>query len=90
MGEIDWGRYVLRRVGGSSFLLDTEQSGKPYMKPVVLNDSAADIVERLMSGLSAEAVAEEISSHEEGLSRDAILSDIKIMCDDIREQMNIE
>ena len=52
-------RYQLRHAAGCYWLLDMEQSGKDYIGPIVLNESGAEIWNRLQAGGTIDQVAEE-------------------------------
>lgn len=51
-------RYQLRQAAGSYWLLDMEQEGKHYRKPVVLNESGAKIWELLQEGQTIDQIAD--------------------------------
>ena len=88
--EIKWDDMLLRKVAGATYLIDVSQSGKPYHRPVVLNDSGAYIVERLIRGERPEQIAQEFAAADESLKKEEILGDIDLMIRDIRENMKDE
>ncbi|MCD7717009.1 MAG: PqqD family protein [Lachnospiraceae bacterium] len=53
-------RYQLRRAAGVCWLLDMEQPGIPYVKPVSMNEMGADIWELYAQGFTAEKIAEQL------------------------------
>lgn len=50
-------RYQLRQAAGMYWLLDMEQSGKDYKKPIVMNESGAFIWQQYEKTGNKEAVA---------------------------------
>ena len=67
--------YQLRYAAGLYWLLDMEQSGVPYHRPLALNEVGADIWKLLEQGGEAEEIAEKLSA-EYQVSPEAIREDI--------------
>lgn len=53
-------RYQLRHAAGQYFLLDMEQSGMPYKRPMELNEIGAEIWQ-MMNGYTTEQVVERLA-----------------------------
>ncbi len=49
-------RFVLRKAGGLYWLLDTEQEGPNYKRPVALNSVGADIFNMIKEGKDREDI----------------------------------
>ncbi len=58
-------RYQLRRAAGVCVLLDMEQVGMPYRKPIVLNEMGADIWEALMAGQTVAQIGQHMAEQYE-------------------------
>ncbi|MCD8346972.1 MAG: PqqD family protein [Lachnospiraceae bacterium] len=54
-------RYQLRHAAGIYWLLDMEQSGMPYVKPVPMNEMGAAIWKMLRQGMDLDEIAEKLS-----------------------------
>lgn len=67
--------YQLRYAAGLYWLLDMEQSGVPYRRPLAINEVGADIWKLLEQGEEEEEIAEKLSA-EYQVSRMTILEDI--------------
>lgn len=67
--------YQLRYAAGLYWLLDMEQSGVPYHRPLALNEVGADIWKLLAQGEEEEKIAEKLSA-EYQVSPEAIREDI--------------
>ncbi len=67
--------YQLRYAAGLYWLLDMEQSGVPYRKPLAVNEVGADIWKLLEQGEEEEKIAEKLSA-EYQVSPEAIREDI--------------
>ena len=67
--------YQLRYAAGLYWLLDMEQSGVPYRKPLAVNEVGADIWKLLEQGEGEEEIAEKLSE-EYQVSPEAIREDI--------------
>lgn len=55
-------KYRLRRVAGMYWLINIEQPGIPYEKPIALNQTGAKICGMLEDGAGAEEIAKEMSA----------------------------
>ena len=69
-------KYRLRRVAGMYWLLDIEQPGIPYKKPVALNGPGAMICGMLEEGAGAEEIAETMSASY-GISTESARADLE-------------
>lgn len=69
-------KYRLRRVAGMYWLINVEQPGLPYEKPIALNQTGAMICGMLEEGAGAEEIAEAMSVSY-GISVPAARDDIK-------------
>jgi len=56
-------RYQLRYAAGLYWLLDMEQPGVPYKKPLPLNETGAGIWKKIESGMGMNEIAEDMSRH---------------------------
>ena len=83
MKEIKWENYILRKAAGENYLLDISQRGKPYIKPLILNDSAAAIVAKLMSGHSVDEVAYMIAGDDKTVQQKQVCADIEALLSSI-------
>ena len=54
--SITWDRYQIRHAAGIYWLLDMEQQGYPYEKPLPLNEMGAQIWEMMQKGLDRKSV----------------------------------
>lgn len=70
------GGLILREAAGIYWLIDTEQEGLPYRRPVRLNESGAQIWRMLESGLTAEQASARLAAGE-GLPYEEVLADIR-------------
>ena len=69
-------RYQLRYAAGLYWLLDTEQPGVPYKKPLSMNGVGADIYQMMTKGLNREQIAEALCE-EYQMPRSEILQDVE-------------
>ena len=53
-------RYQLRNAAGLYWLIDMKQSGASYVSPLPLNEGGAQIWQMLASGMSEDAVCEQL------------------------------
>lgn len=58
-------RYKIRKAAGSCWLLDMEQDGKNYIKPIEINESGARIWELASQGKDVSSIAEELAKEYE-------------------------
>lgn len=68
-------RYKLRYAAGLYWLLDMEQEGVPYKRPLAMNSVGAYIWQLLMKGDKQEDIAEKLSE-EYQVDRETVLKDI--------------
>lgn len=54
----DFSRYQLRHAAGLYWLLDMEQDGPEYRRPLPLNEAGAEIWRSLADGMEVDAVAD--------------------------------
>ncbi|MCD8014039.1 MAG: PqqD family protein [Lachnospiraceae bacterium] len=54
-------RYQMRHAAGIYWLLDMEQSGMPYVKPLPMNEMGATIWNMRRRGLDLDKIAEKLS-----------------------------
>ena len=73
---MDTMRYQLRYAAGLYWLLDTEQPGVPYKKPLSMNRVGADIYRMMTKGLSQEQIVEALCE-EYQMPRSEILLDVE-------------
>lgn len=78
-------RYQIRYAAGIYWLLDMEQSGYPYKKPLPLNEMGARIWEKLEEGGDSEQISVDIAK-EYGVSEVEALEDIQEFCEQLRRQ----
>ena len=76
--------FVLRKAGGMRTLLDLRDPEVSYKKPLQLNETGADLWERLQLGLTPDAIADEIAG-EYDISREDALSDILMFVNNLKD-----
>lgn len=54
-------KYQLRYAAGIYWLLDMEQAGVPYKKPLPLNETGAGVYKMLEAGMDKDEIAEKMS-----------------------------
>ena len=69
-------RYQLRYAAGLYWLLDTEQPGVPYKKPLSMNGVGADIYRMMTKGMNREQIAEALCE-EYQMPKSVILQDVE-------------
>lgn len=69
-------RLVLRKAAGCFWLVDTGQSGRPYIPPLRLNEAAAAIWTSLSEGRSPKEIAAELAGTGEVTAEEAF-EDVK-------------
>ena len=74
-------RFVLRKAGGLYWLLDTEQEGPNYKRPVALNAVGADIYIMIKEGKNKEEIITQLMNKYE--------ADEKSIRDDVENFMSI-
>lgn len=72
----DMSRYQLRHAAGIYWLIDMEQPGYPYKKPLPLNEMAARIWSMTGDGLSLKAISA-ILAEEYEVSPDEVEEDVR-------------
>lgn len=78
-------RYQLRQAAGIYWLLDMEQSGIPYVKPVPMNEMGADIWKLYVQGFAAEEIAERLSSAYD-VSAGSVKEDVSAFLEELKAQ----
>lgn len=68
-------RYQLRYAAGQYWLLDMEQAGVPYRRPMCMNEFGAEIWKKLADGWNEEEIAE-VFIREYDVSKEEILEDV--------------
>ena len=69
-------KYQLRKAAGLYWLLNMEQKGMPYQKPIPLNETGAAIWRMLLDGESFEQIAQKLAKEYE-TSVDEISDDMQ-------------
>ena len=69
-------RYQMRYAAGLYWLLDMEQPGVPYKKPLSMNEVGADIFRMMAKGFGREQIVEELCK-EYQMPRSVIMSDVE-------------
>lgn len=69
-------RYQLRYAAGRYWLLDTEQEGVPYKKPLSVNEVGADIWKMTQQGLDREQIVDALCL-EYHAERDMVAADVE-------------
>jgi len=75
-------RYQLRHAAGMYWLLDMQQPGVPYKKPIAINEMGAQIWKLMQEEKEDKAIAH-ILSASYGVSQEVILEDVR----DFRKQL---
>lgn len=83
--SIIWDRYQIRYAAGIYWLLDMEQQGYPYEKPLPLNEMGAQIWEMMQKGLCLDEISK-VLGKEYGISDEEIREDIRVFCGQLRER----
>lgn len=78
-------RFQLRKAAGIYWLLDMEQQGIPYQRPVQLNDAAAEIWIMLSEGRKKDEIATEIAGRYH-ISEETVHQDIDDFIEQLRRQ----
>lgn len=78
--------FALREAAGCFWLVDTGQSGRPYRKPVKLNETGAGIWKARSEGRSPEEIASELAEPG-GATAEEILEDVKEFLDRIEKEL---
>ena len=78
-------RYQLRQAAGMYWLLDMEQSGCPYRKPVLMNAVGVRIWNRISEGWKTKQIAEELHTVYEIPCHEA-LADVKQFISQLQAQ----
>lgn len=69
-------RYKIRKAAGSCWLLDMEQDGKNYRKPIEINESGARIWELASQGGDELFIAKELAK-EYGIGIEMLKEDVR-------------
>lgn len=80
-------RFILRRVAGKNWLLDVGQPGFPYKQPLGINETGADICERLLQGMSDEEIIEDLAGEYE-VDRSQIEADLRPFIRQLRDMVD--
>lgn len=83
MGQEKKNRYQLRQAAGVYWLIDMEQTGVPFVKPVPVNEMGAGIW-KLLNGVQEDQVAE-ILCREYGIGREQAVQDVKHFLKDLKK-----
>ena len=83
--SITWDRYQIRYAAGIYWLLDMEQQGYPYEKPLPLNEMGAQIWEMMQKGLCLDEISKELGKEYE-IPGEEIREDIRGFCGQLRER----
>ncbi len=75
--------YQLRRAAGICWLIDMEQGGVPFKKPIPVNEMGADLWELLETG-QKEAAVEKLCK-EYRIEREEAARDVEMFLDDLRK-----
>lgn len=78
-------RYQLRHAAGRYWLLDMEQSGVPYRKPIPINDAGAGIWRLLEQGYGVNEIADGLCGEYQA-DREQMLRDIEEFQEELRKQ----
>lgn len=77
--------YQLRYAAGVYWLLDMEQTGKEYKRPIVMNGCGAYIWQNYIERVPEDRIADLL--HERyGISREEALADINQFIEELKEQ----
>jgi hypothetical protein len=66
--------------------VDTAQEGRPYIHPIRLNDTGAEIWRGLSDGRTPEEIAAGLAE-QEGASAEEVLEDVKAFIDSIEREL---
>lgn len=78
-------RYQLRQAAGMYFLIDCEQPGLPYRRPMTLNEVGARIWELLSGGRTQDEIVG-ILSEEYEVDPAEVSGDVELFCRQLKEQ----
>jgi hypothetical protein len=76
--------YQLRSAAGMYWILDMEQEGVPYKKPLSLNEVGAGIYKMMEQGMEPIQIAEQLCSQYQ-VPRDMVLEDIEKFREQLRQ-----
>ena len=77
-------RYQLRYAAGIYWLLDMEQPGIPYRKPVPMNETGAQMWKLHEKGMNLKEIADRVS-REHRVSGDDVEKDIQLFVKQLQE-----
>lgn len=77
--------YQLRHAAGLYWLIDTEQPGIPYKKPIPMNDVGAEIWKLLAQGMIQEQIAD-ILSKQYSISKAEAVQDMEQFIKQLEDQ----
>lgn len=78
-------RFQLRKAAGAYWLLDMEQTGIPYRRPIQINDAAAEIWTMLSDGKSKEEATAEIAGKYE-VPTESVRQDMDDFIEQLKQQ----
>ncbi len=78
-------KYQIRKAAGIYWLIDIEQEGVPYRRPIPLNKMGADIWQCLAQGENPKMIAEKLSK-EYDMEQEAMQKDISCFIKQLKEQ----
>lgn len=84
MGET--ARFLLRRAGGTYWLVDAAQRGVPYHAPLGMNESGAQIWQLSEQGLPPREIARRLTGAGEAVPEEA-LADVEAFLAQLRDWM---
>lgn len=77
------GRYLLRYAAGCYWLLDVEQDGNVFKKPLPLNETGAVLWQSLEKGMNREECAKQLAGYYE-ISIDQALADVQVFLTELQ------
>ncbi|MBQ9328024.1 MAG: hypothetical protein IJ225_05765 [Solobacterium sp.] len=78
---------IIREAGGVYWLIKADQSGT-YVPPMMVNDSAAELIRLLLEGNTPQESARILSEGEDDLIP-VILNDIQSLCEEVQKQLGV-
>lgn len=87
MTDSDKRRLTLREAAGCFWLVDTAQTGRPYIPPLRLNESGAEIWKGISQGRTAEEIAAKLAESE-GAPVEEVLRDVREFAEQIENELS--
>lgn len=81
---INWKEYRLRKAADAYWLIWAEQPGIPYVRPVMMNETGAEICSGLMEGKAIREIARQLGGREEAEEAE---KDIRIFLEELEREM---